>query len=206
MMSATLYYVHDPMCSWCWGFRPTWDALQRALPASVAVINVAGGLAADCDQPMPIDMQRTIEGYWHSIQKQLGTEFNFDFWRNNQPRRSTYMACRATLAAANQNSQAAMINAIQRAYYLQARNPSDDKVLIQLATELGLEPQQFERDLYSSETETEFARQRALARQLPIQGFPSLVLKTGNHISRIDQDYLHVEPMLAAIEKQLCAG
>ncbi|MFT6977114.1 MAG: putative protein-disulfide isomerase, partial [Shewanella psychromarinicola] len=27
MPNTTLYYVHDPMCSWCWGYRPTWDTL-----------------------------------------------------------------------------------------------------------------------------------------------------------------------------------
>ena len=23
--SVTLYYIHDPMCSWCWAFRPVLD-------------------------------------------------------------------------------------------------------------------------------------------------------------------------------------
>ena len=25
--TRTLIYVHDPMCSWCWGFRPTFERL-----------------------------------------------------------------------------------------------------------------------------------------------------------------------------------
>ena len=26
---ATLYYVYDPMCSWCWGYKPTWDKVKK---------------------------------------------------------------------------------------------------------------------------------------------------------------------------------
>jgi putative protein-disulfide isomerase len=180
-MTATLYYVHDPMCSWCWGFRPTWNALKQALPDTVTVENVSGGLARDCDDLMPGDMQELIEGYWRKVHAQLGTEFNFDFWRLNQPRRSTYMSCRAAIAAASQNAEQAMIDAIQRGYFLRALNPSDVPVLVKLAGELGLDQDRFERDLLSASTELEFQRQLKLARKLPIHGFPSLVLAVGEN-------------------------
>ncbi|WP_101758276.1 DsbA family protein [Oceanicoccus sp. KOV_DT_Chl] len=196
---TSLFYIHDPMCSWCWGFRPTWDALKRALPTSIHVINLTGGLAPDSDQVMPIAMQQTIEDYWHTIQQQLGTEFNFDFWRKNQPRRSTYIACRAAIAADNQGAQDTMIDAIQQAYYLRALNPSDRSVLLQLAAELELQTETFTRDLESPVTHAEFKRQRALAHSLPIQGFPSLVLKRGEQLAGITLNYLDVKPMLDAI-------
>ncbi|MBE8572891.1 DsbA family protein, partial [Vibrio sp. OPT46] len=31
-MDIKLYYVHDPMCSWCWGYKPTLDKLKQQLP------------------------------------------------------------------------------------------------------------------------------------------------------------------------------
>ncbi|ARN75162.1 DsbA family protein [Oceanicoccus sagamiensis] len=198
-MSVTLYYIHDPMCSWCWGFRPTWDALKQALPGEVSLVNVAGGLARDSDQMMPVEMQQTIEGYWHTIQAQLGTAFNFDFWRLNTPRRSTYMACRAAIVAAQHGLEDAMINAIQQAYYLQAVNPSDIQVLVDLAAGLGVNAEQFHVDLLSAATEAELTRQMALARRLPIDGFPSLVLEIDQQVLSIQRDYLSMEVMLAQI-------
>jgi hypothetical protein len=27
--SDTLFYIHDPMCSWCWGFRSVWQQLHQ---------------------------------------------------------------------------------------------------------------------------------------------------------------------------------
>ena len=66
---SILYHVHDPMCSWCWGFRKVWDQLRAALPEPVTVVNVVGGLAPDTDQSMPQGQQKTIAGYWHDVTK-----------------------------------------------------------------------------------------------------------------------------------------
>ncbi len=105
-----LYYFHDPMCSWCWGYRPVSDKLFSNLPAEIYLVRVLGGLAPDSNEAMPEELLRAIPGYWRKIEKLLGTEFNFDFWINCQPRRSTYPACRAVIAASNQGLEVEMID------------------------------------------------------------------------------------------------
>lgn len=209
-MKTTLYYVHDPMCSWCWGQRPLWDELRKALPDSVAIEYVAGGLAPDSSEPMPMVLQQTIQGYWREIQQKLGTGFNFDFWQKNTPRRSTYIACRAVIAAKNQGCEAEMIDAIQRAYYLRALNPSDKAVLVQLARELSdqgrdLDWKRFSDDLASAATQRELRRQIALARELTHDGFPSMVLQHRGRRHAIVREYHDYRPVLAQI-KQLIAA
>jgi putative protein-disulfide isomerase len=54
--------------------------------------------------------------------------------------RSTYPACRAVIAAKNQADkfELPMINIIQKAYYLQEKNPSKDETLIKLSISIGL--------------------------------------------------------------------
>ncbi|HFD11524.1 MAG TPA: DsbA family protein, partial [Crenotrichaceae bacterium] len=154
-MKSTLYYIHDPMCSWCWAFRPVWQTVQQQLPQHIEVNYLLGGLAADTNQPMPETLQNTIRQTWQHIQTAVpGTEFNHEFWTTCQPRRSTYPACRAVIAARTQGNQyeQAMINAIQHAYYLDAKNPSDDEVLIELAAKLKLDLKQFQTDLNSQQT------------------------------------------------------
>ncbi|MCH8228041.1 MAG: DsbA family protein, partial [Proteobacteria bacterium] len=178
-MKSILYYVHDPMCSWCWGYRPTWDALQQALPEDIQQLNVVGGLAPDSDEAMPLEQQKLIAGYWQRIAEELGTKFNFDFWTNCAPRRSTYPACRAVLAAAAQDAEEAMINAIQHAYYLRAMNPSDASTLIALAKDIGLDAQRFADDLASGGIQRELERHFALRRSIDAYSFPSLVLPIG---------------------------
>ena len=145
-----LYYVHDPMCSWCWAFRPVWSALTRDLPAGIRPQRLLGGLAPDTREPMPQQMRDKISAIWQQIQQMLpATEFNHDFWQRCTPRRSTYPACRAVISARNQGAgfEEPMILAIQRAYYLEARNPSEEETLAELAEAIGLDGDEFVRDL-----------------------------------------------------------
>ncbi len=198
-----LYYFHDPMCSWCYAFRPTLQKLKQALPEGLTLVNILGGLAADEEAVMPEAMQQTIQQHWHRIQQQVpGTRFNFDFWSNCEPRRSTWPACRAVIAAVRQGAEheEEMIQTIQNAYYLEARNPSDFSTLLAIATELGLDAKQFETDMKSEETEAELQRQLRITSDYRVPGFPSLVLDTGSKRHMLNVDYNDHEIMLKAIK------
>jgi putative protein-disulfide isomerase len=140
-----------------------------------------------------------IIGAWHRISEMLGTEFNFDFWIKNKPRRSTYPACRAVLAARAQNHEKEMINAIQQAYYQRALNPSDDHVLIDLAKEISLDTNKFITDLNSDKIKNQLMDQISLSRKLSHSGFPSLVLETAGKYYFIDHDYSNAETTLSKI-------
>ena len=187
-----LYYIHDPMCSWCWGFQKTWQQVQNDLDKLVTIEYIVGGLAPDSDQPMPKAQQQAIASYWQTIQDKIpGTEFNFDFWTQCSPRRSTYPACRAVLAAKtlDENKEIAMIDAIQHAYYLQAQNPSDTDTLIACAEKIGLQKAAFQNALHSNTVEDLFQQQLQLGAELGARGFPSLILGTAQTNQYIQIDY-----------------
>jgi len=191
-----LYYVHDPMCSWCWGFRPTWAEIKANLPEEVEVKYLLGGLAPDSKEPMPESMQSDIAGYWRRIQKHIpGTKFNFDFWDKCEPRRSTYPACRAVIAARKQNPEIEldMIDKIQNAYYMNAQNPSDDSTLVAIAKSLGLDEQQFKTDLNAPETQQQLESEIIMGRQLGAQGFPSMILAKDGKAQYLPLDYNNAE-------------
>lgn len=188
-MKAQLFYVYDPMCSWCWGYAPTWQKLQKALATHVDIRYGLGGLAPDSDEPMPNDMQTFLQQTWRNIAEQLGTQFNFDFWQKCQPRRSTYPACRAAIVARAYGKEQAMLLAIQQAYYLQAKNPSDIATLHGLAIDIGLDGAEFLKQINSENTDILLNDEISNIRRLPISGFPSLVLVTNNRSMAIPIDY-----------------
>ena len=155
-MKNELFYIHDPMCSWCWGFAGVAKQLFNSLPGSVTVHRLLGGLAADNNQPMPLELQKSIQENWRRIENKIpGVKFNFDFWSVCQPRRSTYPACRAVIAARLQGDEydETMTARIQQAYYEEARNPSDNETLIELAIDLGLDPHRFRNDLVAESSQ-----------------------------------------------------
>jgi putative protein-disulfide isomerase len=208
--SDTLFYIHDPMCSWCWGFRPVWQQLHQQLSSTINIVYIVGGLAPDSNTPMPVAMQQTLESTWQRIQHQIpGTQFNYDFWRpasNTQLRRSTYPSCRAVLAAKiqNPNLEHAMILGIQEAYYLQAKNPSNIETLIEVATSIGLNLEQFTHDMNSQAIQQQLQEQLQLARRLSAQGFPSLVLRKGDNFYAIPLDYNNSHFMQQSILNVAC--
>ena len=180
--------------------------LRESLPELVRWHNVLGGLAPDTDQPMPEQTRQMVQSHWRKIQSTIGTEFNFRFWSECRPRRDTYKACRAVIAASYQQAEEPMIEAVQRAYYLRAMNPSEPATLAQLAGELGLDQQAFRRDLISERTESEFRAHRALRAKLNVRVFPSLVLEHRSVVSPVDVDYHDYRTSLTQIHNRLAAG
>ncbi|MFA7571079.1 MAG: DsbA family protein [Sulfurimonadaceae bacterium] len=176
-MLATLYYVHDPMCSWCYAFKPILDSIKTKLSKEINLVYVCGGLAKHTDEVMPKDQQEKIKSIWKQIEQEIGTKFNYDFWEKNTPQRATYLACQALILARQNNKEEAMLEAIQKAYYQKALNPSKTEVLAKLAHEIGLDKKHFETHLNTQETQQLLEGDLNLRRKLGVRVFPTLLLK-----------------------------
>ena len=203
--NATLYYIYDPMCSWCWGFRPVWQQVRAALKDQVEIVYVAGGLAPDSDEPMDAAMRDYLQQTWRRVSKHCGVTFNFDFWTRNTPVRSTYPSCRATLVAREYGREVTMYERIQRFYYREAGNPSDYANLYELGKELGIPREEFIARIHSAAIERQLQTEIALAEALGAQGYPSVVLKIGDAAHLIEHSYTDVAANLQQIEALLAA-
>ncbi len=205
-MQPVLYYIHDPMCSWCWAFEKARHALFSRLPDTVRIRRLLGGLAVDSNTPMPPEMVDYVQANWRAIEARFpDLHFNFAFWTRCQPRRATWPACRAVIAAREQGGvwDQMMTRAIQQAYYRQARNPSEDSTLIELADELGLDSQRFAASLNASATRTKLQDEIQRMRDLHVNSFPSLVLQTESGAYPIAVDYQSAPAMEEGILRYL---
>ena len=203
---AHLYYIHDPMCSWCYAFSETWLLLQNNLSSEVDVVHLLGGLAPDTTVPMPLTVQQNIQQAWRRIEQTIPhIRFNWEFWSRNQPIRSTYPACRAVIAATRQNQEAGlrMIRAIQDGYYQKAKNPALLEVLVECAEAIGLDANTFKVDLESTDVENELQRQIQLSRSMDVYSYPSLRLVHRESIYSIAIDYRNYRSMLDEINNYL---
>jgi len=202
MPELRLYYIHDPMCSWCYAFKQSLSGLQQALPTEINLIYVLGGLAADSNEPMHETMQNAIQQAWQRIEKTVpNIQFNYDFWAVNTPIRATYPACRALLAARKQSSEfeLKLLQAIQQAYYRQAKNPSLALTLEQCAIEVGLDKNNFIIDLNSAYIENQLQAEIKFSRSLGVSSYPSLRLCLNEQQFTINIDYLNHRTMIDQI-------
>ena len=105
----------------------------------------------------------------------------------------------AGLAAADLGPQ--MFHRIQRAYYLEARNPSDTTVLAELAADLGLDSARFAAALASPEIDAALQDQFHLRRRLQATAFPSLVLELRSSYRWISRGWEEHEAVLTRLEQ-----
>lgn len=193
-------YVADPMCSWCWGFAPVLERVVRETGASVRY--VMGGLAPDSDEVMPEETRAYVQSAWDAVERATGARFERAFWERCIPRRSTWPACRAVLAAERleAGSTARMFAALQRAYYLEARNPSEVETLIEVGTEQGFEREAFGAALESVEVRADLERDFALKERLGVSGFPTLVrVEDGGEARVLTRGYAPFEAISAGL-------
>ena len=204
-MKNTLIYVHDPMCSWCWGFEKVRQQLFAAVSDRMQIRRLLGGLAPDSDQPMPDSTRQMVQHAWQRVQQVTGSEFNFDFWEQCEPRRSTYPSNRAVIAAREQGPgfDDLMTSRIQQAYYLEARNPSEDTTLVDLAVEIGLDGKRFSESLNSETTRQKLLDEIHTARSIGVEGFPSLVVEHSGNISHVMMDYTNLDALLQQIDASI---
>ncbi len=198
-MVHSLYYVYDPMCSWCYAFDKTFEEIKINLAENIKIIYVPGGLANNPSEIMNEEMKEKIESIWYEIEKTVGIKFNHDFWKKCIPRRATYLACQATLAAKVQGKEEEMIKAIQNAYYQRAMNPSEISTLIDLAQELNLDVQLFTNTINSEENIKHFIEKLNLRRKLNLNSFPSLAIRYKKEIYPINIKYNEPQKMLEQI-------
>lgn len=95
-----------------------------------------------------------------------------------------------------------MIRAIQEAYYLQAKNPSDTDVLTDIARQLGCDTHLFAEQIHSEQTRNALLSELRLSRELGVQGFPSLRIKTSQgQLFEVPVNYNNPAVMLDQIEQ-----
>jgi putative protein-disulfide isomerase len=99
-----------------------------------------------------------------------------------------------------------MTRAIQKAYYLEARNPSDHETLVTLAEENGLDKLRFAEDLNSEETRDEHQLEMNTVQRLGVRGFPALVLLGNGWGQAIGVDYDDTQTMFGQILTLLESG
>ena len=88
---------------------------------------------------------------------------------------------------------------IQRAYYREARNPSDNETLVELAVDLGLDAEKFAASLTSDATERQLQAEIMQARSIGVDSFPSLVVECRGNLRHVRVNYTDLDAILRDI-------
>ena len=197
---GTLYYFGDPMCSWCWGFKPVLDQVDREYP-ELERVTVMGGLRGGEDLPMNDELAEMIQSAWNRIEDSTGQPFNHDLWRQHRPLATTLPACKAVLSARLLDPKAEWpyMVGMFKAYFNEVMDPSQRETHLRVAEQQGFDREEFSAMLDSDKVEEALQEDLRTTRRFGITGFPSVVLTVSDTHYLISPGYQPIETMRRAI-------
>jgi len=197
----TLIYVGDPMCSWCYGFSPELDQIKAAFP-DLPFEMVMGGLRAGGNETM-MELGEFLHHHWIDVQKASGQPFNFAILSQSTVTYDTEPACRATIIVRDMMPEQtyAYFKEIQKGFYFYNNLPNDIDSYLQPAMKLGIDHNLFVTRYNSQEAKMAAYEDFELAQKMGVQGFPALILKSGDKYYKITDGYQKASVCIAKITK-----
>ncbi len=179
MNAAILWYVADPMCSWCWGFSPVIEAIREEYGERLRIALLLGGLRVGTSAPMSIQQREEILHHWNDVHERTGQTFRFEGALPEGFVYDTEPACRAVVAMGELAPEHtfALFKAIQSAFYVEGRNVVQTGVLAALAQGLGVDAARFLAAFESDAARSGVLAHFRQAREWGVRGFPTVILQ-----------------------------
>jgi putative protein-disulfide isomerase len=171
-LPARLRYFTDPACSASWAIEPALRRLQTEFGVGVQITYVMGGLARQYEG----DNSWLIRD-WLEAAADSGMPFDPRAWNTPSAIGSTFPACMAFKAAAEQGPELAgrYLRALREGIMCRRRKLDGTEPLIEEARAAGLDVERFRIDLGSNAIVETFGADLEATRERGIEKLPMLV-------------------------------
>ncbi|MEJ1964146.1 MAG: DsbA family protein [Gammaproteobacteria bacterium] len=193
MATATLHYIYDPLCGWCYGSSPLVQAAREV--AGLAFEMHGGGMmAGSARQLASPEFREFVMPHAGRIAALTGQRFGEPYTDgllrdptamfDSEPSTAAILAVQAA-----EGRGAEMLAHMQKAHFLNGRRIFERAELTALAEEIGVDRAAFDRELASSlgtVVQAHIAASRRLLARSGGQGFPTFALETKRGIERLE--------------------
>lgn len=205
MTERELIYVADPMCSWCWGFAPSVEALtdhHPNLPLSVVMGGLRPGASAE---PLNDGMRSYLTQAWTAVSERSGQPFDHRFLARDGWVYDTEQAALAVVAMRQLAEQHTLrfLTRVQRAFYAEGVDVTDPTVYEDLLTGFPVDPVEFESTMQSETTKKTTWGDFSLSRTWGVTGFPALLARHGDQATYLTAGWSSAENVDAALHSWL---
>ncbi|WP_454833672.1 MULTISPECIES: DsbA family protein [Pseudomonas] len=183
-----LHYIYDPLCGWCYGAKPLVQAAQAVLP----VIAHGGGMMTGANrQAVSPQLRNYVMPHDRRIAEYTGQPFGELYFEGLLRDETAVFDSTPPIAAVLAAEQIAgrgleLLGRLQTAHYVEGRRIADNTVLLELATQIGLEPDAFQQAFNEADTERHIKDSRALLANVGGQGFPTFALEQDGQFTLVD--------------------
>ena len=183
----------DPVCTWCWGSEPVLHALETRFGNQLKVSYVMGGLVKDITAFYdsyndiggdPENSNTNIAKHWLEASNRHGMPVKiegFKLFTKEHP--STYPQNIAYKAAQVQDEAKAnrFLRRMREASAAEAQQTNLTEVLVELASEAGLDITRFLEDFTNGKAKAAFEIDLQTTAAHKANGFPSFLVKYGDN-------------------------
>ncbi|MHB9055650.1 MAG: DsbA family protein [Paludibacteraceae bacterium] len=181
----------DPVCVWCWGSEPMLRAIDNHYGSQVKTSYIMGGLVKDMNAFYdsynniggdPEAANKNIAAHWVEASERHGMPVKVEglkLFSKDHP--STYPQNIAYKAAQMQDEALAnrFLRRIREASATETRQTNLTEVLVELASETGLDIARFLDDFTNGKAKAAFEDDLYTTAQYRVHGFPSFLIKYG---------------------------
>ncbi|MEJ9224680.1 ClpXP adapter SpxH family protein [Priestia aryabhattai] len=170
-----IYVFVDPLCPECWALEPILKKLQIEYGQLLSLKHVLGGNL----QQLNIGAQEKFEHIaksWEKTGSRSGMSCDGNLWLEN-PIDTPYAASIAIKAAGLQGKKQGIrfLRRLQEVVFLEKQNVTEESVLIQCAKHVGLDVDEFVKDLHSDYAAKAFQCDLKITSEMDVDEIPTLV-------------------------------
>jgi putative protein-disulfide isomerase len=179
MKKGTLYFVVDPMCSWCWGFAPVIEEAREKLKDTYDITLVVGGLRTKGEMVWDEASKAYLKQHWKQVEQRTGQPFNDILFEKAYYDYDTYPACKAVVTVREllgEDAAFTYLHTIQHAFYAQGIDISKTRLLYGYYEQLFGNSNKFAFMYGTERIETLMHHDFAKARSMGATAFPSVVI------------------------------
>ncbi len=202
MAQPVLYFVVDPMCSWCWGFAPVMEEAREKLKDYYEIRLVLGGLRTKGEMDWDNAAKKYLRTHWEQVAARTGQPFEFRLLEKEYFEYDTYPACKAVVTVRElQGEEAAFdyLHTIQHAFYVQGIDITNSRLLYGYYEQMFGNSGKFAFMYGTERIEILMHHDFAKARSMGATAFPSVVLvdETGHMVCQKGyRSYTEIETLL----------
>jgi len=164
-----------------------------------------GGLRPGNTERFDESRRTYILQHWHAVHERTGQAFNFDFQMGSTFTYDTEPASRATVVFRQlmPGNEWKFLKSAQEAFYVYNADVTKLEVLEELAVTLGMEASQFRQAFQDSQTKQWVWEEFDQARELGVNGFPTLLGRQSQSVFTLMQGYQDARTLVPSIEQFL---